>query len=42
MRAIELLVEVGCSQSQLESHLQAADMSKGVARVICDLIEARA
>lgn len=41
MKAIELLVEVGCDQASLESHLQAADLSKGVAPVICDLIEAR-
>lgn len=42
MRAIELLVEVGCSQAALESHLQAADLSRGVSQVLCDLIETRA
>ena len=41
MKAIELLVEVGCNQADLEAHLAAADLSKGVAPVLCDLIDAR-
>jgi len=39
MKAVELLVEVGCSEARLAAHLETADPSKGVARVICDLVE---